>query len=223
MRQKLPFDLLMLEQLLISVMISGEAMLLDEVDGFFTGLNFYTSRVEPEEWLPLIWNKEAPVFEDEAQARWVTQALVTHYEDVARRLNRGELEPIYGEEVDDSPAWELWLDGFWRAGELRPGRWMEGIPEDDKNVDFALFSLLRLRQLATNESADFERLEIDEELQEAAAELIPDSVVFLHRLLRPAHPLAGGRRGPGASRKVGRNEPCPCGSGKKYKKCCVAV
>jgi len=23
-------------------------------------------------------------------------------------------------------------------------------------------------------------------------------------------------------RKVGRNEPCPCGSGKKYKKCCAA-
>ena len=23
-------------------------------------------------------------------------------------------------------------------------------------------------------------------------------------------------------RKVGRNEPCPCGSGKKYKKCCGA-
>ena len=22
------------------------------------------------------------------------------------------------------------------------------------------------------------------------------------------------------SRKVGRNDPCPCGSGKKYKKCC---
>jgi len=22
------------------------------------------------------------------------------------------------------------------------------------------------------------------------------------------------------SNKVGRNEPCPCGSGKKYKKCC---
>ncbi|MDD4439163.1 MAG: SEC-C metal-binding domain-containing protein [Tissierellia bacterium] len=22
------------------------------------------------------------------------------------------------------------------------------------------------------------------------------------------------------SNKIGRNEPCPCGSGKKYKKCC---
>ena len=23
--------------------------------------------------------------------------------------------------------------------------------------------------------------------------------------------------------KVGRNDPCPCGSGKKYKKCCLAA
>ncbi len=28
---------------------------------------------------------------------------------------------------------------------------------------------------------------------------------------------------PATSNKVGRNEPCPCGSGKKYKKCCVSV
>ncbi len=27
------------------------------------------------------------------------------------------------------------------------------------------------------------------------------------------------RRGP----KIGRNDPCPCGSGKKYKKCCLAA
>jgi hypothetical protein len=26
-----------------------------------------------------------------------------------------------------------------------------------------------------------------------------------------------------AAPKVGRNQPCPCGSGKKYKKCCLAV
>lgn len=28
--------------------------------------------------------------------------------------------------------------------------------------------------------------------------------------------------GEAARRKIGRNEPCPCGSGKKYKKCCLA-
>lgn len=24
-------------------------------------------------------------------------------------------------------------------------------------------------------------------------------------------------------KKIGRNDPCPCGSGKKYKKCCIGV
>ncbi len=33
--------------------------------------------------------------------------------------------------------------------------------------------------------------------------------------------IASGDRGDGAVKKeeVGRNDPCPCGSGKKYKKC----
>ena len=29
--------------------------------------------------------------------------------------------------------------------------------------------------------------------------------------------------GVSAARKIGRNEPCPCGSGKKYKRCCGSV
>jgi preprotein translocase subunit SecA len=33
----------------------------------------------------------------------------------------------------------------------------------------------------------------------------------------PAKPLVSGKIG---GRKIGRNEPCPCGSGKKYKRCC---
>jgi uncharacterized protein len=28
---------------------------------------------------------------------------------------------------------------------------------------------------------------------------------------------------PARAQKVGRNEPCPCGSGKKYKRCCGAL
>ncbi|PWF45421.1 hypothetical protein C7C56_017890 [Massilia glaciei] len=27
---------------------------------------------------------------------------------------------------------------------------------------------------------------------------------------------------PAVSDKIGRNDPCPCGSGKKHKKCCAA-
>ena len=32
----------------------------------------------------------------------------------------------------------------------------------------------------------------------------------------------GKRRTASGSRKIGRNSPCPCGSGKKYKRCCGA-
>ena len=36
---------------------------------------------------------------------------------------------------------------------------------------------------------------------------------------QPVSPTAGGGASPRAPRDVGRNDPCPCGSGRKYKKC----
>lgn len=41
----------------------------------------------------------------------------------------------------------------------------------------------------------------------------PEDVTALEILLNPPKTMI-------AEEKVGRNEPCPCGSGKKYKKCC---
>ena len=41
----------------------------------------------------------------------------------------------------------------------------------------------------------------------------PEDVTDLDLLLNRPKPEEAGT-------KVGRNEPCPCGSGKKYKKCC---
>jgi len=41
----------------------------------------------------------------------------------------------------------------------------------------------------------------------------PENIKDLEILLNPPKTSI-------AEKKVGRNEPCPCGSGKKYKKCC---
>lgn len=41
----------------------------------------------------------------------------------------------------------------------------------------------------------------------------PENIADLELLLNPVKTRI-------AEKKVGRNEPCPCGSGKKYKKCC---
>ncbi len=41
----------------------------------------------------------------------------------------------------------------------------------------------------------------------------PEDISDLERLLSPPQPAK--------QTTVGRNEPCPCGSGKKFKKCCL--
>lgn len=44
------------------------------------------------------------------------------------------------------------------------------------------------------------------------------------RALRPAYLEATGERGTpfvAGAERLGRNDPCPCGSGRKYKKCCL--
>jgi hypothetical protein len=48
--------------------------------------------------------------------------------------------------------------------------------------------------------------------------LITDAVKDMEwwACFKPPKPPGGDKR----SKKIGRNEPCPCGSGKKYKKCC---
>ncbi len=38
-----------------------------------------------------------------------------------------------------------------------------------------------------------------------------------HHIHRPIAPFVR------SSPKIGRNDPCPCGSGKKYKKCCMTA
>jgi preprotein translocase subunit SecA len=76
------------------------------------------------------------------------------------------------------------------------------------------------------------RIQSEEELAEMAAQRRrAEAMQFKHAkaaALGGAQQPAGGQAGDGAepistfvrgSRKVGRNEPCPCGSGKKYKQC----
>ncbi|HAM51467.1 MAG TPA: hypothetical protein DCP92_12545 [Nitrospiraceae bacterium] len=40
----------------------------------------------------------------------------------------------------------------------------------------------------------------------------PEDISDLEKALKRSEPIR--------SEKIGRNDPCPCGSGKKYKKCC---
>ncbi len=102
---------------------------------------------------------------------------------------------------------------------LRPEAWTSFAQIEDSDLQRALFVLGRLAELAMQPD-DFETMEIDEELENLAPDLIPLHVEILHRArLAQSNPFVASANQ--NLPKVGRNDPCPCGSGKKYKKCCL--
>jgi uncharacterized protein len=63
------------------------------------------------------------------------------------------------------------------------------------------------------------------ELDAMAPDMIPDLVANLNAWVKAQGRVPGPANLPGAPAaraKVGRNDPCPCGSGRKFKKCCGA-
>jgi uncharacterized protein len=65
---------------------------------------------------------------------------------------------------------------------------------------------------------------VSAELREKLLAGLSASVMEIYRRLAPAREMNASARAASAGSvpysKIGRNEPCPCGSGKKYKRCC---
>jgi len=214
-----------LERLLSA--LPGEPMLASELDGFLAGILVCPTLVLPGEWLPEVWGSDrtadqSPVFETEQQAKDITEHIMAHYNLVARALlaGRGRYEAVYDVDTrNDDTLWEIWIEGFARAMALRPSGWAS-IAASDRGTRAALAGLQALTEIADGTSSR-PKTEIDE-LTKMAPDLIPAWIDDLHAW-RIAQPHAASvRSGLPSSSKVGRIEPCPCGSGRKYKKCCGA-
>jgi uncharacterized protein len=76
---------------------------------------------------------------------------------------------------------------------------------------------------------DDEDIELSGEDREKIIEKLPEVIADTYRITHPHAPARPGRAAmqrPGtykrAGKKIGRNDPCPCGSGRKFKACCIA-
>jgi len=90
-----------------------------------------------------------------------------------------------------------------------------------------MFAVKKTAKLGTEKNPAVVRVQTEKKLKEVATLFEennwkytiglepdqPEDIADLERLLNPIKPTT-------VEKKVGRNEPCPCGSGKKYKKCC---
>ena len=197
-------------------------MLLTELDGFLTGVLLCPELVPPGEWLRSVWGSDesgiAP-FEDPLDVQWFVDAVMARYNEIVRDLGRGKPQPIFDiDERNSDVLWELWIDGFAEAMKLRPESWAALAESGDPDTAGTMSRLSMLIAIARNDSP-LDSVQINAIQDDAPADLA-DIVLRLHASrLRDGATSATAPIEPKRT-KVGRNEPCPCGSGRKSKRCC---
>jgi uncharacterized protein len=148
-----------------------------------------------------------------------------HYNGVARTLmeNPRRYRPLFPiDERNGDVLWEVWVEGFDKAVRLRPAAW-QTLLDADEHTSAAMAGMITLGGIVRGDRG---APQVD---RGALTVTAPDDIARWMVTLN-AWRIANYRPPPGASpmprtgfraaEKVGRNDPCPCGSGKKYKKCC---
>ena len=201
-------------------------------------LRFSEEKVHPEEW-DLLALRDA-VFSQfgfrleipEGDVQGLTrEALAVRIEEEARSAYRRK-EEEYGEEAMRylermfllSTIDALWKDHLLSMDHLKEGIGLRGYAQKDplkeyQREGFDMFSDLVFRIKEESLKRLFHVKVQREEEPRKIARTMPAPARRVN-LSRGDISRAGVTTQRHVSRKVGRNEPCPCGSGKKYKKCC---
>ncbi|CCD92980.1 putative transporter (YecA family protein with SEC-C motif) [Bradyrhizobium sp. ORS 375] len=217
-----------LEQALLA--LDDRAMVLEELDGFIAGLLILPEQVPLSEWFSTAFGLgkgEGSVFTSIDHANAVLDLVTRYHDDLVRTLadTPKQYQPRFA--VDDASGqvnWEIWVEGFAEAAHLRRDRFkayllVPGEVARAATLMMAVMDLARHGNLGTVEPID---------LGDDVASDIRTAVLTLHRYRHSGAPVPGAPlftelANPFAALgKTGRNDPCPCGSGRKYKRCCGA-
>jgi uncharacterized protein len=205
-----------------------EAMRLDEAQGYLCAALAGPVAVPEDEWLLEILGSEAGVASEAGrEAAALLRCLAA---DIAIQLADDEPLVLYlypkSEEEDAPSDYEPWCLAYLHGVDTAVEDWFEDLADEEEIewLDERLFPLMVLTGEA--EAAAREHGEAWPEGEELAG-LQRDSEEELARAVSEIFMFWTAKRGHGTVRrsngKVGRNDPCPCGSGKKYKQCCGAA
>jgi uncharacterized protein len=206
-----------LEQFLNEPERPDDALPLDMAQGLLAAVASGPQPVPQDVWLAAIVGEDRE-FAGEAEERDITTLLERFAADTAQQLNEGEGFDfiLYGDE--DGEDLGDWAEGYLLGVELAEPRWDELADEED--YDNILFPFLALtgdaKQMALEAGEEWmdeaeEAKMLDEIRTNIASHLLDVRQFWFDKSVPPTVR----REGP----KIGRNDPCPCGSGKKYKNC----
>ena len=212
-------ELQRLEDMLGSDIFHGDAMALDELQGFLCAVLAGPELIMPSQWMPVALG-ESPRYESDEQAEEALGLVTRFYNQIARSLLEGKGMDFVLYRADESSEYdyETWCRAYLEGVDFSPVLWEDAGDADE--VEELLFPIVTLAGELPAKTR--RRLTPDElsELFEACREDLPAVLLDIHRywLALRDRPSPARR----SEAKVGRNEICPCGSGKKFKHCCGA-
>jgi uncharacterized protein len=167
----------------------------------------------PSRWMKRMWDTvgdETIVYDSREQLEFVTKLLMRHWNAVAARL----ADDYPHQAIINSHGTDLgveWATGFSLGLTEAPGGWRELMRRPRVRDGIMHILSLCAEEFDPNFNPDTDELTFEERKNVVA--MIPRSLALIHDERTGRAPV---RR----AAKVGRNEPCPCGSGRKFKLCC---
>ena len=189
-----------------------------ELDGFFAALACAPNTIMPSVWMPAIWGGEdlAPEWQTKQEIEEFTHAVFTLYNHVMYCLNEDDFEALFLEHEIEDKTYTIvdeWCHGFLRGLNL----WGPLPAAADAALVEELIQPIKL--FATEKGFKKLKTMSEPELVEQQQLIEPSVLRLFQHFLKQRTPT--GKPVTRETPKVGRNDPCPCGSGKKYKKCCL--
>ena len=189
---------------------------LESLDGFFTALICGPDMIMPSQFLPVIIADYS--FENETDCEQFINLLMGYWNSVSRELKLAsesydfDYEPFLYEYDDVGVTANIWAVGFMTGVSMGAEGWETLILDDPESP------MMPIIFLANEMQPDFpEDIKIPEALRESIIGNLGLSILVIYDYF--ADQRANVR--PQRKRKTGRNDPCPCGSGKKFKLCCA--
>lgn len=202
--------------------VEKDGMSFEMLDGFLTAVISSPQPIAAEEWLPRVWRGEEEPDEpiaDEAAQQTATEAIAQHYAHLESVLQQGgaefapwilEFEDEDGSVVSFGQEWAL---GYLRGVGLREDAWDELLSDAEWQEDLDVVELLARGPDDEESGGEIREQTVRDEHIETMLGFALDAYDFWAE--QRLTPTTQRREAP----KVGRNDPCPCGSGRKYKQC----
>ena len=205
----------------------GKAMNIEEVDGFFSALIAGSEVVPPSEYLPEVFGGEMAdtcEFAGLDEANDILGLMMRHWNTIAAALHNEDVYlPILFEDENGVCLGNNWARGFIRGVDMRKESWAE-LMTDEEHAGLMIPVLSLYHE--HNKNPEMRPGPIGRERREQIIVGMAVGIVGAYRYFRlhRQHAAGGYASEPRSNTpKIGRNDPCPCGSGKKYKRCCGGV